>query len=62
MDMSPLPNEKAVKIEVIAEILGVTTRTINRWAKERDLPAFQPSRTLYFYISEVKKWWEEQRL
>jgi len=63
----PQPDEKPVKIDEVADRLGVSTQTIGRWAKNNGLPAFRPGghgrgSVFYFYLSEVKEWWEKQRV
>ena len=57
-------NERLVKLSFIAEILGVSARTVSRWVndKKTDLPAYKIGRDLYFYRSEVEKWLEGCRI
>ena len=53
-------NERLVKLSFIAEILGVSARTVSRWVNDNktDLPAYKIGRDLYFYRSEVEEWLE----
>lgn len=54
--MLDLTDEKLIKIEVVAERLNVSGRTVNRWITEKGLPAYKPGRDFYLLWSEVQKW------
>lgn len=58
------PNEKLVKLSFIAAMLGVSARTISRWATDKtmDLPAYKIGRDLYFYWSEVEEWLKGRKI
>jgi excisionase family DNA binding protein len=44
-----------IGIDELAETLGVSTRTVQRWAG-RGLPVHRPGKRLFFYLSEVNAW------
>ena len=54
----PELNEKLLKLVDVAELLGVKSITVKRWADKKGLPAYKIGSMLYFRESQVQEWLE----
>src|SRR5580704_5648706 len=48
--------EPWLSLEQIAQHVGVSTDTIHRWIRKRDMPAFKVGRLWKFKASKVDEW------
>lgn len=49
-----------IKKEDVAEMFGVSTRTIDRWIESRGLPAIKVEKTIRFEREKVREWFDAQ--
>ena len=51
-----MATEPWVSLEEIARHVGVSTDTIHRWIRQRDMPAYKAGRLWKFKVSQVDAW------
>lgn len=48
--------EPWVSLDEIAQHIGVSTDTVHRWIRQRDMPAHKAGRLWKFKVSQVDAW------
>ena len=54
--------ERLYSLEEVAERLGVSERTVRRWVKAGDLPAYKPGREYRIKPADLEEFLEERKV
>ncbi len=54
--------ERFYSLEEVAERLGISERTVRRWIKAGDLPAYQPGREYRIRSTDLEEFLEQRKV
>ena len=60
--MATLPDDELLDLREVAGVLRIGRATIQRWAKQRKLPAVKVGKSYRLRRSDLESWYEQQRV